>query len=142
MCPIRLMLVDDHELFRTGLRRLLEAEPDIDIVGEAGDGWSAQALAEQVRPNVVLMDLSLPLTNGIAATEAIAIFWRESAVEHSPYHETTGAHQARPPALFSEYIDQSAIDLSAYATDPAASTWHGTPAIVPQPAQVRKETLQ
>jgi len=71
MCPIRLMLVDDHELFRTGLRRLLEAEPDIDIVGEAGDGWSAQALAEQVRPNVVLMDLSLPLTNGIAATEAI-----------------------------------------------------------------------
>lgn len=71
MSPIRLMLVDDHELFRTGLHRLLEAEPDIDIVGEAGDGWAAQTLVEQVYPDVVLMDLSLPLANGIVATEAI-----------------------------------------------------------------------
>lgn len=71
MNEIKLMLVDDHELFRTGLRRLLETEPDITIVGEVGDGWTAQTLVEEVSPDVVLMDLSLPLANGIVATEAI-----------------------------------------------------------------------
>ncbi len=57
--PTRLLVVDDHRMFRAGLRALLESEPDLQIVGEAGNGADAVRLAAQLRPHVVLMDLRL-----------------------------------------------------------------------------------
>lgn len=69
--PIRVLLVDDQELIRVGFRLVLEAEPDISVVGEAGDGAAAIAQAAALRPDVVLMDVRMPGTDGIAATEAI-----------------------------------------------------------------------
>lgn len=66
--PISVVLVDDHVLFRQALRHLLESEPDIRIVGEAGDGMAALGLAEQEQPDVVLMDISMPGIDGVAAT--------------------------------------------------------------------------
>jgi two-component system NarL family response regulator len=69
--PIRVVISDDHELFRRGLRMVLEAEDDIEVVAEAADGQEAVARAEELAPDVVLMDVRMPRMGGIDATRAI-----------------------------------------------------------------------
>ncbi len=69
---IAVLLVDDHALVRRGFRRLLEDEPDIDILGEASDGEEAVQLAKTLRPNVIVMDCALPGVNGLIATRRIS----------------------------------------------------------------------
>ncbi|APZ34384.1 response regulator transcription factor [Microbacterium aurum] len=69
--PIRVLLVDDQELIRVGFRLVLDAEADIDVVGEAGDGEAAVDAVRRTRPDVVLMDVRMPRTDGIAATARI-----------------------------------------------------------------------
>ena len=69
---IRVVLADDHAVFRLGLRTLLVDAPDIQVVGEASDGEQAVALSERLRPDVVIMDLSMAGMDGAAATRAIA----------------------------------------------------------------------
>jgi len=69
--PIRILLVDDQELIRLGFRMVLDEEPDLAVVGEAGDGDAAVDAVEALRPDVVLMDVRMPRTDGIAATERI-----------------------------------------------------------------------
>jgi DNA-binding NarL/FixJ family response regulator len=69
---IRVLLADDQALVRAGLRALLDAEPDIEVVGEASDGDEAARLAAQTAPDVVLMDIRMPGVDGIAATRTIA----------------------------------------------------------------------
>jgi len=69
---IRVVLADDQTLIRRGLRALLDSEPDIEVVGEAGDGDEAVALARSQRPDVVLMDIRMPGTDGLAATRTIS----------------------------------------------------------------------
>ena len=66
---IRILLVDDHTLFRSGLKALLSRQPDFEIVGEASDGLEGVKLAEQLKPDLVLLDLDMPVMNG---TEALA----------------------------------------------------------------------
>ncbi|MEU4294666.1 response regulator transcription factor [Kribbella sp. NPDC026596] len=68
---IRVLIVDDHAIVRTGLSQLLGTADDIELVGAAGDGAEAVAMAAELRPDVVLMDLSMPGTDGIAATGQI-----------------------------------------------------------------------
>ncbi|WP_109212128.1 MULTISPECIES: response regulator transcription factor [Microbacterium] len=68
---IRVLLVDDQELIRLGFRLVLEAEPDIEVVGEAADGDEAVSAVAGHSPDVVLMDIRMPRTDGIAATRAI-----------------------------------------------------------------------
>lgn len=68
---IRALLVDDHELVRTGFRRILEAAPDIDVVGEAATGEDAITQVRAAEPDVVLMDLNMPGIGGIEATRRI-----------------------------------------------------------------------
>jgi len=70
--PLRVLLVDDQRLVRTGLAMILDAEDDIEIVGEAGDGDAAVELARSRRPDVVLMDIRMPGTDGIEATRRLA----------------------------------------------------------------------
>lgn len=65
---IRLLLVDDQALFREGLRTLLSVRPDIEVVGEAGNGEDALQLVEKLHPAVVLMDIQMPVLDGVAAT--------------------------------------------------------------------------
>jgi DNA-binding NarL/FixJ family response regulator len=69
---IRVLLVDDQPLLRTGFRMILSAERDLSIVGEAGDGQSAIDAARKLKPDVVLMDIRMPGMDGIAATRALA----------------------------------------------------------------------
>jgi DNA-binding NarL/FixJ family response regulator len=69
--PIRVVIADDQQLLRTGFRAILDSEPDLEVVGEASDGVQAVALAAQLHPDVVLMDIRMPHLDGIAATERI-----------------------------------------------------------------------
>jgi len=69
--PIRVLIVDDQSLVRMGFRMVLDAEPDIEVIGEAANGDNAVSLAEQLQPDVVLMDVRMPVVNGIEATSQI-----------------------------------------------------------------------
>jgi DNA-binding NarL/FixJ family response regulator len=68
---MRVLLVDDHAMVRQAVRKLLEREADIQVVGEASDGREGVALAGQLQPEIVLMNVRMPLMNGIEATAAI-----------------------------------------------------------------------
>lgn len=78
---VRVLLVDDQPLLRTGFRMILESEPDIVVVGEAGDGERAVAEARALQPDVVLMDIRMPHLDGVQATEQITGSDRANAVK-------------------------------------------------------------
>jgi DNA-binding NarL/FixJ family response regulator len=69
--PVRVLIADDHPVFRDGLATLLEPHPDIEVVGRAADGAEAVALAAELRPDVVVMDIQMPQVNGIEATRRV-----------------------------------------------------------------------
>ena len=71
MTPVRVVLADDQRRVRQGIRLILRAEPDIEVVGQAGDGQEAIAETRRLRPDVVLMDVRMPRANGIEATRRI-----------------------------------------------------------------------
>ena len=71
MPRVRILLADDHTIVRQGLRKLLEERPEWEVVAEAGDGREAVHLAEQHRPDVAILDVAMPLLNGIEATRQI-----------------------------------------------------------------------
>jgi DNA-binding NarL/FixJ family response regulator len=69
---VRVLVADDQELVRTGLRMILDAQPDIEVVGEAADGHEAVAVARELRPDVCLLDVRMPELDGIEATRLLA----------------------------------------------------------------------
>jgi RNA polymerase sigma factor (sigma-70 family) len=86
MNPIRIVLADDHTVIRKGLRLLLEGQADFAVVGEASDGRAAVELAEQHKPNVVVMDVAMPQLNGIEAARQIAAKSPQTAIVFLSMH--------------------------------------------------------
>ena len=77
---ITILLAEDHIIVREGTRELLQHQPDMDVVGEAGDGEEAVILAKQLKPDVIVMDIAMPRLNGIEATKQIKKFRPATAV--------------------------------------------------------------
>ena len=77
---IRIVLADDHTIVRNGWRALLERQPQFSVVGEASNGREAVEIVEQELPDIVVMDLAMPLLNGIEATARISASWPKTAV--------------------------------------------------------------
>jgi DNA-binding NarL/FixJ family response regulator len=80
MSPIRILIADDQALFREGLRTLLSVQPDFEVVGEASNGEEAIRIAVQTQPTVVLMDVRMPVMNGVAATARLKSVLPDSRV--------------------------------------------------------------
>jgi DNA-binding NarL/FixJ family response regulator len=80
MTPIRIVIADDQALFREGLRTLLSTRPEVEVVGEAANGEEALALVERLEPHVVLMDLRMPVVDGIQATARMRERWPDIPV--------------------------------------------------------------
>jgi DNA-binding NarL/FixJ family response regulator len=78
--PLRILLADDHVTVRQGLKLLIDSEQDMEVVGEAGDGGEAVRLAEELGPDVVVMDISMPGMNGLAATRALKKIQPDAAI--------------------------------------------------------------
>lgn len=87
MAKIRLILADDHAVVRSGIRMLLEAQPDIEIVAEVESGRQAVEEARKIRPDVILMDVQMPELNGIEATQQIKKLAPETAILALTMHE-------------------------------------------------------
>ena len=108
---ISVLLVDDHSLVRRGFRRMLEDEPDMAVVGEAGDGAEAIRLARELKPKVIVMDCALPGTSGLAATRKILESSPQQAILMLSMHsEETLVRQALDAGARG-YVLKNAMDL-------------------------------
>jgi DNA-binding NarL/FixJ family response regulator len=131
---ITVLLVDDHGLVRRGFRRMLEDEPDMEVVGEAGDGEESVRLAKALHPQVVVMDCALPGMNGLQATRQIVAESPLTAVLMLSMHsESTWVRQAMEAGARG-YVLKNALDLelSAAVRKVAAGETVFDPRVEPQ----------
>jgi signal transduction histidine kinase/ActR/RegA family two-component response regulator len=103
----RVLLVDDHDVVREGLRAVLDEENDVEVVGEAGNGEEAVALTDTLRPDVVLMDVSMPTMNGIEATAAITSRWPDTRIIGLSMHEREDMARAILDAGAEAYVSKA-----------------------------------
>jgi DNA-binding NarL/FixJ family response regulator len=136
------LLVDDHSLVRRGFRRILEDDPAITVVGEAGDGEEAQRLVEELKPRVVVMDCAMPGQSGLVATRAIRKASPDTAVLMLSMHsEETLVRQAMDAGARG-YILKNALDLdlAAAVRKVAAGETVLDPAVVRPPGLAGERT--
>jgi NarL family two-component system response regulator LiaR len=132
--PIRVMLVDDHQMVRNGLGTFLLVHDDLELVGEAGDGQQALAIFERVRPDVVLMDLKMPRMDGVEATRAL--------LERDPEVRIVAFTSFKDEALIREALDAGAIgyllkDVDADdLADAIRAAYRGEPTLASEAAWV------
>jgi two-component system, NarL family, response regulator LiaR len=114
--PIRVMIVDDHDMVRSGLALFLEAFPDLELVGSVANGAEALELCARVRPAVVLMDLVMPEMDGIAATRAIRKTWPEvEVIALTSFGEKERVEQALQAGAIGYLLKNASIDELAGA---------------------------
>lgn len=126
MTKLRVLLAEDHAIVREGLRALLEAQPDMEVVGEAADGREALDAAKALGPDVVVMDISMPGTNGTRATEAIRRDCPGTRVLALTMHEDKGYLRQLVQAGASGYLLKRAAPqdlLQALRTVAAGGTY-------------------
>ncbi len=102
--PIRVLIADDHKILRQGLASIINSQPDLELAGEAKDGREAVELARQLRPDVVVMDIEMPGTNGVDATRTIATEHPEIRVIGLSMHTREDMEQAMRAAGAFEYL--------------------------------------
>jgi len=108
---LKVLLVDDHALVRRGFRRMLEDEPTFQVAGEASDGLEAVELAEQLRPDVIVMDCALPQMNGIEASRRILAKLPDTAILMLSMHSEDTLVKQAMEAGARGYILKNAMDL-------------------------------
>ncbi len=130
--PLTILVVDDHAVVRQGLRAFLEAQPDFDVVGEAESGAQAVALAGELVPDVVLMDLLMPGMDGVEATRQIRrVSPRTQVVVLTSYHEDEHIFPALRAGAISYLLKSVKMDELAEALRRAA---HGEATLHPRVA--------
>jgi DNA-binding NarL/FixJ family response regulator len=121
--PIRVLLVDDHALVRLGFRRMLEDDPAIEVVGEAGDGEEAVEQAARLKPDVVVMDYQIPIQNGALATRKILAGNPETRVIILSMHSEPSYVDNCRKAGARGYLLKNAIDLELVDAVKSTADW-------------------
>jgi len=131
--PIRVMIVDDHDMVRRGLVTFLMVCPDLELVGEATDGEEALRLCEQVQPDVILMDLVMPKMNGTEATRAIRERWPQvQVVALTSFQEKKLVQGALQAGAISYLLKNVTVDELGEAIRAA---YAGRPTLAPEATQ-------
>src|SRR5260370_14270928 len=121
---IRVVLADDHQLFRQGLKALLELERGITIVGEASDGLEVQRISLEQNANVVLMDINMPIVDGLSATrELLRANSTIGVIILSMHHEEGHVFQALRAGAPGDLLQTSRVSEVAGAVGAIASGW-------------------
>ena len=110
MKPIRLLLVDDEPTILRGLRMRLALEPDVEVVGEAGDGVTALEQVERLAPQVVLMDVEMPGLDGIATTSELRSRSNGAAVVMLSMHDDAATVERALAAGATAFVSKQSID--------------------------------
>jgi NarL family two-component system response regulator LiaR len=130
---IRVMVVDDHDMVRTGFATFLTVKSDLQLVGEASNGEEALRVCERVHPDVVLMDLVMPRSNGVAATRAIRERWPQvQVIALTSFSEQELVRQAFQAGAISYLLKDISIDDLAEAIRAAHD---GQPTVAPEVTQ-------
>ncbi len=108
--PIRILIADDHGVLRAGLRALLDAEPDLQVVGEATNSQETLGLINTLRPDVILLDISMPGLGGIEITRKIKATGSEAHVLILTVHEDEGLLRASLQAGAAGYVPKRAVE--------------------------------
>ena len=107
----RILIVDDHEIFRKGLRSILESRPELEICGEATNGVEAVEKAKEIQPDVTLMDISMPYLDGLQATRQIRREVPNSQILLLSQHDSPHMLAAALKAGASAYVTKSQVSL-------------------------------
>lgn len=131
--PIRVMVVDEHDMVRRGLAAFLRTKADLKLVGEARDGLEALQVCEQIQPDVILMDLVMPVMNGVDATRAIRERWpRVQVIALTSFGERELVQEALQAGAISYLLKNVSADDLAEAIRAACA---GRPTLAPEVAQ-------
>jgi len=137
---IRILIADDHGVLRAGLRALLNTEPDLEVVGEAVDGHQALRLAGELRPDVVVLDISMPGPDGIEVTRQLKKKWPDTRILILTVHEDESLLREAIRAGASGYILKRAVESELISAIHAA--WRGELYVHPAMTRVLLKDLQ
>ena len=131
--PIRVLIVDDHSMVRTGLATFIRVNPDLDLVGEARNGQEALELCERLGPDVVLMDLIMPRMDGVTAIRTICERWPQiQVIALTSFKDQDLVEEALHAGAISYLLKDVSVDDLAQAIRAAHA---GQPTLAPEAAQ-------